>query len=299
MGEDNGVLFKTNSNRPRVGVILRQLGGKKSENAIAELEMLKDRYHAMCENMKKLQKALQERYAALVSTAQARAAVAHALSIMSQGTPLATMAGNEDSAKIKSQSYYCVMVDDMQNRSKLRAQEYLNSAITYAVEWDKKVTTRINADLKQTENLRRDADHYKVKVDNLNANLKKMHESNKPVAFATQEKLERNEQKLREATGAYQDAAQDLYSLMEEVVDRSWRDLHPLLLQILKWDTEVSEEEIECMSAPFKALINDLEALGKKEKIFPRLKTFVDGTPEMLSTRLAETENVNPQSDDR
>ena len=213
---------------------------------------------------------------------------------MSQQTPLEPVAGapSEENKGIgdgnnpqdNAPSYAGIVMDDLDRQTRKQADDFHKFAIDYVAEWEKVVTTRINADMKTTEQLRRDADHYTSKVESLQANVKKLQDNNKPVPDSTSEKLDRNETKLSEANRKYNDAAYDSYLLMEEMVDRSWRDLHPLLLKTLQMEVDICKYEREVM-APFRQMINDLVDLAQKEQVKPRLKDVVDGTPESLSTR--------------
>lgn len=277
-------------NKPRVGVLLRQTFGEKSSHASEELEALKLRYHTMCKRLTTVQKALKDRHAALLATAQARFSVAQTLAAMTKDTPLEKIAGasSEDgntTKKTGQETYASIMMDEMDPKTRKYADDFHKCAIDYVVEWEKVVTTRINTDLKATEQLRRDADHYKSKVEALQGNVKKFKDHGKEVPQATGDKLDRNEKKLAEADRLYNDAAHDLYLLMDEVVDRSWRDLHPLLLKTLQMEVDMCQEEERIMAAPFQRFVDDLAALGQREQIKNRLKDVVDGTPEMLSTR--------------
>ncbi|KAL7560425.1 hypothetical protein ACA910_016174 [Epithemia clementina (nom. ined.)] len=288
-GDDSGPLInEKKGNKPRMGVILRQTLGEKSANGNEDLQALKLRYQTMCKRMQTVQKALKDRHAAMLATTQARVAVAQTLSAMSHETPLEKIAGSPSDDKKSSagnETYGSIMIDDMDRETRKHADDFHKFAIDYVAEWEKIVTTRINADLKTTEQLRRDADHYKSKVESLQGNVKKFQDHNKDVPQATKDKLNRNEKKLADANRLYSDAAEDLYLLMEELVDRSWRDLHPLLMKTLQMEVDICQHEQQVMAAPFARLMENMSALAEQEQVKPRLKDVVDGTPEMLSTR--------------
>lgn len=61
--------------KPRVGVILRQVSGQKSELLNEDLEELKERYKLMLPQFKKLEKALKQRHATMLKTEEARVGV--------------------------------------------------------------------------------------------------------------------------------------------------------------------------------------------------------------------------------
>ena len=209
---------------------------------------------------------------------------------MSNDTPLEKIAGSStddgpENTREGNETYASVMIDDLDRQTRKQADDFHKFAIDYVAEWETTVTTRVNADMKATDQLRRDADHYKSKVESLQGNVKKYGDHGKAVPEATRDKLDRNEKKLQEATRLYNDAAEDLYLLMDEVVDRSWRDLHPLLLKTLQMEVDVCNHERHVMAQPFQRMMEEMGALAQREQVKPRLKDVVDGTPEMLCTR--------------
>jgi len=100
------------------------------------------------------------------------------------------------------------------------------------------------------------------------------------------EKLTRNEDKLiktRESTSKF---INDLCLLMEEVTERSWRDLHPLLVKCSQFEAQVSGDESKAqasLSEVVAALKKIADDHGIKSEA--RLKDLGQLDPSQLSTR--------------
>ena len=116
-------------------------------------------------------------------------------------------------------------VNDISNS---HLNEYYKSMIQYAEEWDLVVSNRIKAGLYEFNKLCDDLHHYTVKVNKLRAV--------KAPSKKLEGKLYRNEQKLVGAQEAHKVYSDHLYMYIEEVADRAWKDLYPLLLNAFEFD---------------------------------------------------------------
>jgi hypothetical protein len=227
--------------------------------------------------------------------------MAELLAQMSKDSPLEDIVGKASAAERSASSNngdkktYTDVIDEWSKLSKGHADKFKAFALDYVAQWESTVATRIKADTKETDKLRLDADHYKIKVESLEKQIQKLQEksSNKPVPEATTEKLARNQEKLNEANAAYQRAAENLVALLDEVVDRSWRDLHPLLIKCLKFDLDVHADEAEIiLQNGIDVCAADLLALTNAHEIQPRLDDIVKATPQELTTT-----TTSPRSD--
>lgn len=243
--------------KPRLGVRMRD-PFQDSPNRIAELERLKEDYKKRCQQLDALQKAIKQRHAALVDTARSRSAVAESLAKLTRDTPL------NNAAEIHKDQ-----MDVLAVKSQTRGDEFKTIALDYLKLWRESVTSRINADIKNVEQLRRDADHYNNKVDSLKQSVKKLQDTGKPVPAATSEKLERNQEKLNTANNAYEIAAVNLILLIDDFVDRSWHDLHPFFLNLLKFDLNCISDE-EAAEDQMKTLTNDLKRMQAQDESLPK-----------------------------
>lgn len=181
---------------------------------------------------------------------------------------------------------YASVHDSLAAKNKSYLDKYQQFVINYVLEWEKVVTGRVNNGLKVTEDLRRDLDHYQKKVEALRLSTNKALANGKQVKSDTAEKLKRNEEKLIAAKQGYNKAATDLCILMEEVTERSWRDLHPLLLKCAQFDMTIASDESNIL-ASLNAVVNTLKTIANNNGISPqpRLKDLATVKPELLSTR--------------
>lgn len=155
------------------------------------------------------------------------------------------------------------------------ADKYDKFVVDYVVEWDKVLTTRVSAGLKTTEGLRRDLDHYQKKVEEMRVQSNKVMAKGKIVDEKTTERLKRNEEKLVQAKESFNKAARDMCMLLEETTDRSWKDLHPILVKMAQFDMTLASDEakglaeMDSIVTALKGLAgsNDLKSSGRLKEL--------------------------------
>jgi hypothetical protein len=176
--------------------------------------------------------------------------------------------------------------DTLSAKAKSYATKFKQFVLDYAVEWDKVVRTRVEGGLKKAELLRRELDHYQKKVEALRLTTNQAMAKGKTVAPATAERLGRNEEKLVSSKQGYNKIATDLCILMEEVTERAWRDLHPLLIKCAQFDMTMSGDESSILSGLSQS-VSDLKLVATENGLSPqaRLKDIATLSPELLSTR--------------
>ena len=185
-----------------------------------------------------------------------------------------------------SVSSYSYINDTLSTKSKAYANKYKQFVIDYAIEWEKVVRTRVDTGMKTAEDLRRELDHYSKKVEELRNTTNRTMNKGKQIKQETQEKLKRNEEKLVSAKESYNKVAHELCILIEEVTDRAWRDLHPLLVKIAQFDMTLAQDESQALSS-LEQVVSKLKEVSKSQGISPqpRLKDIASAKPEVLSTR--------------
>jgi hypothetical protein len=181
---------------------------------------------------------------------------------------------------------YSKVHDDLGAKTKSYSDKYKQFVLEYAIEWEKVVTTRINEGLKKAEEFRRDLDHYQKKVEALRLSVNQNMAKGKSVRSEQQEKLKRNEEKFMAARQNYNKISVDLCILMEEVVERSWRDLHPLIVKCAQFDSTLSADESKIL-ANLNQVVTALKGVATASGISPqpRLKDLASLKPELISTR--------------
>ena len=98
------------------------------------------------------------------------------------------------------------------------------------------MTTRIDYEWKQSKKLAADRGHYENKVEALRKKTNELESKGKVTPSATAEKLKRNEEKLKEAFELYELAAGKLCVLIAEATTGGWRDLYPLVQNVMDWE---------------------------------------------------------------
>ena len=163
-------------------------------------------------------------------------------------------------------------------QARVNVLEYQQYVIDYAVEWEEIVTGRIDSQTKDVKKLQQDRLHYEKKVDALRTKVNNTERKGKETPVATMEKLQRNEEKLRDAWENHETAAGRLCVLMQEAIHFGWKDLYPLVTNIMKWEVNRLGREnetygrlpltLEAMKADFE------ENLWRKPE--PPSKSLVD-----------------------
>lgn len=210
------------------------------------------------------------------------------MAVLSKDTPLFDKTGlmpNADSPSDSVISYLSIQ-EGVAGKAKMYGQKYAQFVVDYAVEWEKVVTSRVNKGLKNAEELRVELDHYQRKVESLRQMANSTMAKGKQVDQKTAERLTRNEQKLVKVRETHNHFVASLCTLIDEVTDRSWRDLHPLLVKIAQFEVTLSGDEAKSLSS-LNTIINEMKRLAVTHGIKPqaRLKDLDSLDPSMLSTK--------------
>lgn len=130
----------------------------------------------------------------------------------------------------------CIVQRVASAQAEMNAQEYFEHIISYAEEWDKIVTQRIDRELKNVRKLQNDRSHYEKKVENLRQRVSDLQEKGKP-NLTQEEKLIRNEAKLKEAYNYHEEEADKLCTLIEAATYDGWKDLYTFVKNLMKWES--------------------------------------------------------------
>ena len=225
--------------------------------------------------------------------------VAVCIAQLSRGSPLFEITGKMPSPEKPDEAVcsYLSVHEGLVGKAKMYNSKYAQFVIDYAVEWERVVTARVVSGLKKAEQLRVDLDHYQEKVESMRQAANKSMAAGKMVDPKAAERLQRNEEKLLRSRQEHGKFTNDLCLLMEEVTERSWRDLHPLLVKIAQFDVTLSDDEAKSMGKLNQA-VNELKRLATNHGIKPqaRLKEIDSQDPTLLSTK--EASPSNPQLED-
>jgi len=264
------------------------VGGQKSLNTSQDLVQLTERYNVFCKRLQGLIAALKAHFQAMQSLAKTRYSVAQYLAVLSKDTPLFETTGLLPTADSPSESVvsYLSIQEGVAGKAKMYGQKYAQFVIDYAVEWEKVVTSRVDKGLKNAEQLRVELDHYQRKVESLRQVANATMAKGKQVDQKSAERLTRNEEKLVKVRETHNHFIASLCTLIDEVTERSWRDLHPLLVKIAQFEVTLSGDEAKALSS-LNTIINEMKRLAVTHGIKPqaRLKDLDSLDPSMLSTK--------------
>lgn len=217
--------------------------------------------------------------------------VADNLTIITKDSELYDCAGQMPTETLAKEEVcsYASIHHNLASRTKMYADKYGQFVINYAIEWDKIVTQRVMTGLKEAEKLRRDLDHYQKKTESLRVSVNGVLAKGKQVDKKTEEKLSRNEEKLKTAREQYNKVASSMCVLIEEVTERAWKDIHPMLLKIAQFDYTLSSDETKAL-ADLNTVQDKLRRLADQHQLKPenRLKDIQTLTPSLLSTKKPE-----------
>lgn len=170
-------------------------------------------------------------------------------------------------------------------RSAMYTQRFREHVLKYTVEWETSITSRIDAGLKELEKQRLDLEHYSRKFEALRLSANKLMSSGKTVPTATADKLKRNEMKLLHAKHNYEVYSSSFALLISEVTERCWKDLHPLLVKVIQFDSALAADENKNFSLLNEAATK-LKKIGADNSLDPkgRLMSIQSLKPEELFT---------------
>ena len=168
-----------------------------------------------------------------------------------------------------------------ENNSYLKKHSKL---VEYTEDWEKTVTTRVQSMHVEYQKLRKGLNHYIGKVDALENEKKKTEEKQREIAPKRLEKLERNRTKLMGTRKSHDVAGIDLIILIDEIVNRSWRDAYPLLQKSVAFETDLSSMQAK-MYGGLSAAATMLDHASRKESISSsnRLLQLKNSSPDELN----------------
>lgn len=303
---------------------MREAVGTKgsTNNQSADLQALTDKYKVFCKNVKGLVGSLHQHHATLAHIGKTRLAVrsnfclckvicdentelwcslilarcflshiyqvAQSVALFTKNTPLWDAGGQMPGADRPAETVcsYASIHDKLAAKHNGYVQKYQQFVLQYVVEWEKTVTTRVENGLKKVEEQRRELNHYQKKVETLRTSSNKVMASGKSLKGDQAEKLKRNEEKLISAKQAYNKMSSALCILMDEISERYWRDLHPVMIKATQFDMTIAADEAK-ITAELNQVVSKLKQVADQNGITAqdRLKDLGSLNPEMLSTR--------------
>ncbi|KAL3941121.1 MAG: hypothetical protein SGBAC_004460 [Bacillariaceae sp.] len=141
---------------------------------------------------------------------------------------------------------------------KNRAKEFQEYVLDYASHWEDVVTGRVDKELKNVKKLQQSRSHYVKKVESLRKKSTALDNKGKDIPADLLIKLERNETKLKDALEAHEWNASRLCALIEQVTQYGWKDLLPLVSNLMKYEFNRSGGEL-AMYGKFPLVIDSFQ----------------------------------------
>jgi len=159
---------------------------------------------------------------------------------LSEGTPLF-----QDVGKHQNNESIVHINEAASKEAENNAKEFRAKIVEYAAEWEEIVTGLVDQEMNNARKLGKDKSHYDGKVEKLRQEINKLENSGRPTPDTKAERLKRNEDKLKEAFIAYEEAASKTCFLIEEVVKSGWKDLYPFVKSTMNWEINRVQGESE------------------------------------------------------
>jgi hypothetical protein len=188
-------------------------------------------------------------------------------------------------------------------QSRVDVLEYQDTVVSYIVEWERAITSRVDNGLDQVFELSAKMNHYHTKVGVLRKRMNQIEKNRKgsaqssrsttsssvstvsstlssanPFASSTfpakmESKLVRNQEKLEAAWKAHEAAASTLCHVVEQVTRQGWKDLVPLVEFMIEFesirashDSGVFEARLEKLQRELNELVKHLQVFEEDEK---------------------------------
>jgi molecular chaperone GrpE (heat shock protein) len=202
-----------------------------------------------------------------VTSSQRRVLIFGLLLLLQVVRIVARFAGDTPLDSGKSTSSYIKVYEALTKTDISFEDKWEEKVLNYVVEWEKLMTIKFTHELKKVEELRKSLDHYEKKMQNLRSSSEKEKaKQNKGASVNSTEKMERNEDKLEQARRDYGKNEENLRKLFEEFVDRSWKDLYPLLVSLSNFDLHFNKGKAALLE-DLQNVLEDLSEVAKKHGV--------------------------------
>jgi len=186
------------------------------------------------------------------------------VSSLSEKSPIFDQVGNTAGASFAS------ITEESSTNTKSHAVEYQASVIDYCLEWERIITSRVDAGVKEVKKLHDRLVHYENKLDGLRQKERVAENLPKGTPKKLTEKLERNEQKLDQAWKEHERSASKLCNLIEQIVNRGHKDLYPVVLNMLQWEVERASGENRIYARLPETAESLMETMDKVQSVRPQ-----------------------------
>jgi len=274
----------------------------KKDDGRSELLEFKERFDAFKIKLRKLIVALKNQQSAMVNLGKTRREVAKTVSELAHISPISDQAGefmfDDDESQTEGDlSSYLSIHLALNSHHKDYVKEFSKNIVDYAVDWERIIVVRVNKSFKQAEKYRKDLYHYEIKCDSQQDRETRILSKKKTIDQSFEEKLKRNQEKLTQSRQNYESYMSSLKLLLEEIVDRCWKDLHPILLKLAQFDFLLASDENTLLSQ-LKLVADSLQNIAMRHGLKPnaRLKELQVKEGKHVSTKEFEDELSGKES---
>jgi len=255
-----------------------------------DLSKAKEDYAILRENIGKLIVFLKDNEKNFQAIRDSRMKTVKHLLEMSKLSPVGdcVSSGNDgessDDPELKKKTYLSVM-NAFDKRSSILLDKFNVYVINYVIEWKKITKIRVTEGLQSFEAIRLEYDHYQRKVSTMQKTMLSLHQKGKPVDVTFVNKMRRNEEKLEETKDNYEEAYVKTILLLNEITQRSWKDLQPILVKLAQFDTAYASEQLDVFQSLDDVIevLQNIAATNSMQKM-GRLKNLAFDEPEDLYT---------------
>jgi hypothetical protein len=203
-----------------------------------DLVPLSKDFEEMRKNLRQMIASAKKFQESMITMDKNRLQMVKEMTAFAEASPIASRIASPDQAKSVLSVY-----QSASNEVEQANLKYQSEVLDYCVEWEAVVSARVDKEMAVSKKLRETYNHYLGKVDGLRKKVNSQESKGKGVGESVSEKVQRNEQKLVEASTEFEAAAGPLCTLLEEVVQQGWRDLYPLIQAVIKWEVDRSQTE--------------------------------------------------------
>lgn len=238
----------------RISKGMAETGETSQQDRSHEVAAFNEKFLNFSKAFKPLSSALKNHHAQLKKLEKSQNEVSAELSKWIKGTPIAVAENNPVTVQ-----------QVLLNKDKVHSEKYLRDVVDYVHEWELVVRTRVEAAQKQVKESKQSLDHYGKKLDSLAKHHEATVSRGKTPDPKDVEKLKRNEEKLALAKDSHAAQANRLCDLIETIVDLAWKDLIPVLLHMMKIDSDNLERKHTMMAS--SNIVQNLRDLAEEYKI--------------------------------
>jgi hypothetical protein len=257
---------------------------KPSTNGIADdrLRIAADRFYEFRSKLQSLDEILKIHLQDLKKVAKSRSQLMETLASVSRDTPLYECVGAgstisnsnsnhsdkdpiSSSADNKIMTYTSALQQHQDGHfSQPQLERFESEIVSYVDEWETTVSTRVATELKHIQNLHKTWDKYHQKVESLKASALKKTPGKKKSDL--EEKISWNESKLRTAKKEYRRNLMAVTLFTEEVTDRGWKDLIPVMIRMIDYDNR-SRQHASLIISSLSKVRDEMVELGNRYEL--------------------------------